>query len=145
MTTEANKILVREFVDAVNQQDWQHFDELVAPDFNRHSSTFGQSRVRSRESLRAYLIDEFKTFKDARESINFMVAEGDKVAVHSHFHGVQEGPLGSFPPTGKILSADFVTIYRIADGRIVEAWTEWDALSGLIQLGHLQPPTQPPP
>lgn len=141
MTTEANKRLVREFVDAVNRQDWQRFNELVAPEVVRHSSTFGQSGVRSRKKLRAYFIDEFKTFKNACETINFMVAEGDKVAVHSHFQGVQEGPLGSFPPTGRNLSADFITIYRIADGRIVEAWTEWDALSGLIQLGHLQPPT----
>lgn len=140
MTTEANKRLVREFVDAVNRQDWQRFNELVTPEFIRHSSTFGQSDVRSRQKLRAYFTDEFKTFKNACETINFMVAEGDKVAVHSHFQGVQEGPLGSFPPTGNILSADFITIYRIADGRIAEAWTEWDALSGLIQLGHLQPP-----
>lgn len=141
MTTEANKRLVREFVDAVNRQDWQRFNELVAPEFIRHSSTFGQSGARSRQKLLEYFIDEFKTFKNACETINFMVAEGDKVAVHSHFQGEQEGPLGSFPPTGRNLSADFITIYRIADGRIVEAWTEWDALSGLIQLGHLQPPT----
>lgn len=141
MTTEANKMLVGELVEAVNRQDWQRFDELVAPGFVRYSSTFGQSHVRNRKMLRAYLIEEFNTFEDARESINFMVAEGDKVAAHSHFHGVQQGPLGSFPATGRLLSADFIAIYRIADGKIAEAWTEWDALSGLIQLGHMQPPT----
>ena len=26
-------------------------------------------------------------------------------------------------------------------GRIAEAWVEWDCLSGLIQLGHLAPPS----
>ena len=40
MTTEANKQVVREFVDAINRQDWRRFDELVAPDFIRHSSTY---------------------------------------------------------------------------------------------------------
>jgi len=40
VTTEANKQVVREFVDAINRQDWRRFDELVAPDFIRHSSTY---------------------------------------------------------------------------------------------------------
>ena len=37
-------------------------------------------------------------------------------------------------------SADFISIYRVADGRIAEAWVEWDCLNGLIQLGHIKPP-----
>jgi len=140
MTTEANKQLVREFVDAVNRQDWQRFDELVSPDFVRHSSTYGQSHVSNRDTLREYLVAEFKTFPDARESINFLVAEGDKVTMHSHCYATQRGPMGPLPATGKALSADFISIYRVADGRIVEAWAEWDSLNGLIQLGHLKPP-----
>jgi ketosteroid isomerase-like protein len=48
--------------------------------------------------------------------------------------------MGGFPPSGKTLSADFISICRIADGRIAEASVEWDALNGLIQLGHLKPP-----
>ena len=140
MSTEKNKSVVRAFVDAVNQQDWQQLDELVALDFVRHSSTFGQSQMRGRNQLRDYLIAESKTFPDARESINLLIAEGDKVAVHSHFHGTQRGAMGALPPSGKTLSADFISIYRIADGRIAEGWVEWDCLKGLIQLGHLASP-----
>ncbi len=140
MSAEQNKALVREFIDAINRQDWQTFDRVVAPHFTRHSSTFGQSAVRTREDLRRYLEEEFKTFPDALETINFMVAEADKVVVHSHCLATQKGPLGSFAPLGKQLSADFISVYRIADDRIVEAWTEWDCLNGLIQLGHMKPP-----
>jgi steroid delta-isomerase-like uncharacterized protein len=140
MTIERNKSIVRAFVEAVNQQNWKRFDELVAPDFIRHSSTFGQSLISSREKLRNYLVAEYVTFPDARETINFLVAEGDKVVVHSHCHGTQNGPMGSFPASGRVLSADFISIYRIADERIAEAWVEWDCLNGLIQLGHMTPP-----
>jgi steroid delta-isomerase-like uncharacterized protein len=139
-TTERNKALVTSFIEAVNRQDWPRFDEFVAPDFVRHSSTFGQSQIRTRDQLREYLAAEYKTFPDARETINFLVAEGDKVTVHSHCHATQGGPMGSLPASGRTLSADFISIYRIADGRIAEAWVEWDALNGLIQLGHLAPP-----
>ena len=66
------------------------------------------------------------------------------MAVHSGFRGTQTGPLGPFPASGKILSADFISIYRISDGRIAEAWVEWDCLNGLIQLGHLAAPSASP-
>ena len=140
MTTEANKQTVREFVDAINRQDWRRFDELVAPNFVRHSSTYGQSTIRSRDQLREFLAAEAGTFPDAREHIHFLMAEGDMVTVHATFCGTQRGPLGPFPASDRTLSADFISIYRVEDGRIAEAWVEWDCLSGLIQLGHLAAP-----
>ena len=48
--------------------------------------------------------------------------------------------MGALPAKGRVLSADFISIYRIAENRIVEAWVEWDCLNGLIQLGHMEPP-----
>jgi len=33
-----------------------------------------------------------------------------------------------------------ISIYRVADGRIAEAWVEWDCLNGLVQLGHISLP-----
>src|SRR5215472_15039943 len=100
MTTAHNKAIVQALVEAINRQDWPRFAELVAPNFVRHSSTFGQSQIRTRDQLRDYLAREFNTFPDAHEAINFLVAEGDKVVVHSHFRGTQSGPLGSLPASG---------------------------------------------
>jgi steroid delta-isomerase-like uncharacterized protein len=137
MSIQDNKAVVRAFVEAINQQDWRRFDDLVAPDFVRHSSAAGQAQITSREQLRDYLISEFRTFPDAHETIHFLVAEGDKVAAHSGFRGTQHGAMGAFPASGKTLVADFISIYRIAENRIAEAWVEWDSLNGLIQLGHL--------
>jgi steroid delta-isomerase-like uncharacterized protein len=140
VSTEDNKRLVREFIESINRQDWEHLISLISPDFVRHSSTFGQREVNNRERLLAYVKAEFQTFPDATETINFLVAEGDKVAVHSRCRATQQGPMGPFPASGKVLSADFISVYRIAKGRIVEAWAEWDTLNGLIQLGHMKPP-----
>ncbi len=140
MGAKENKSVVRAFIEAVNQQDWVRFDELVAPEFVRHSSTFGQSSIRTRDQLRDYLAAEFVTFPDARETVSFMVAEEDKVAVHSHCDATQRGPMGTLLAKNRTLSADFISVYRVENGRIVEVWTEWDSLNGLIQLGHLDPP-----
>lgn len=44
--------------------------------------------------------------------------------------------MGPFPPSGKVLSSNYLAIYRIENHRIAEAWAEWDNLAGLKQLGH---------
>lgn len=135
--SERNKSLVRAFVDAINSQDWQRVLGLLASDFKRHSTAAGEPGVNSADELVAFLQAEFTTFPDAFETLLDLVEEGDKVAARHHFRGTQLGPMGNFPPSGKVLDATYLAIYRLEDQRIAEAWAEWDNLAGLKQLGHL--------
>ena len=134
--SERNKSLVRAFVDAINAQDWQRVFGLLASDFKRHSAAGGEQTVNSARELVAFLEAEFVTFPDASETLLDLVAEGDKVAARHHFRGTQLGPMGSYPPSGKVLDATYIAIYRVENQRIVEAWAEWDNLTGRKQLGH---------
>ena len=135
--SESNKALVRRFVEAINAQGWPLLRELVADGFRRHSTAGGEPGIRSRENLIDFLKGEYLTFPDATEAIDDLVAEGDKVAVRHRFRGTQRGPMGTHPPSGRVLEATYLAIYRIEHGRIAEAWAEWDNLGGLRQLGHL--------
>jgi steroid delta-isomerase-like uncharacterized protein len=135
--TERNKHLVREFVCAINARDWDGLERTIATDFVRHSSA--APSVGSREELKEYLRRECEVFPDARESIEDILAEGDKVACRHRFRGTQVGAMGAFPASGRVLTADYLAIYRVYGGLIVEAWAEWDNLSGLAQLGHYKP------
>lgn len=134
--TQGNKLLVRAFVDAINAQDWPRVLALLAPDFARHSTAAGEPAVRSARDLVAFLQAEFATFPDATETLLDLVAEDDKVAARHRFRGTQRGPMGPHPPSGKVLDANYLAIYRVEDQRIAEAWVEWDNLAGLRQLGH---------
>jgi len=131
------KLTIQAFVDAINSQDWIRLDSLVATDFVRHSIAAGEPPVRSRADLVRYLRREYETFPDAQEMILDIFAEGEKVAVRHHFRGTQHGVMGSYLPTGKTMNAEYIAIYRVRNGQILEAWTEWDNLAGLRQLGHL--------
>ena len=133
---QENKLLVSAFVDAINAQDWSRVLALVASDFARHSTAAGEPGVRSAEDFVAFLKAEFATFPDATETLLDLVAEGNKVAARHQFHGTQLGPMGLFPPSGKVLNASYIAIYRIENQRIAEAWAEWDNLAGLKQLGY---------
>jgi predicted ester cyclase len=59
----------------------------------------------------------------------------------SQFQGTQQGKIGSYPSSGRKLIANYIAIYWMQDGQILEAWAEWDNLNGLKQLGHFNPPT----
>jgi predicted ester cyclase len=50
--------------------------------------------------------------------------------------------MGPYPPSGRVLAADYIAIYRLEASRIVEAWAEWDNLDGLRQLGHVPRPPE---
>ncbi len=43
-------------------------------------------------------------------------------------------------PTGKPIDVDAISIFRIADGKIAEEWTVWDALGLLQQVGAAPAP-----
>ena len=79
----APKAVIQAFVEAVNNQDWQAVETLVAADFVRHSIAAGEPGVRSRLDLIHFLRSEYVTFPDANEQIADILAEGDKVAVRS--------------------------------------------------------------
>lgn len=137
--SEQNKSLVRALVEAINAQDWQRVLGLLASDFKRHSTAAGEPAVSCAKEFVAFLEAEFATFPDASETLLDLVAEGDKVAARHHFRGTQLGPMGSLPPTGRVLDATYIAIYRVENERIAEAWAEWDNLAGLKQLGHASP------
>src|SRR6185312_2009209 len=112
--------VVRAFVEAVNRRDWQALETLVAPDFARRSMAAG-APVSSRQELIQFLHAEYATFPDAKEEIAELVAGSDKVAVRMRFRGTQFGPMGSYPPTGRPVESEYLAIYRVEGGVIVEA------------------------
>jgi predicted ester cyclase len=72
---------------------------------------------------------------DFQVTVEEMIAEGDKVASRWTASGTHEDELVGIPPTGKEATWTGMTIYRFAEGRIVEAWWSRDMLGLLIQLG----------
>ncbi|MGM0670229.1 MAG: ester cyclase, partial [Gemmatimonadota bacterium] len=62
------------------------------------------------------------------------IASGDRVAVRRTVTATHEGEFAGIPATGREVSRTGMTIYRIADSRIAEAWWSYDALGLMMQL-----------
>ncbi len=137
---EANKEIVRRFVEAQNEGDIELASQFLAPNAVRHCQATPDVQVRSREDFVVFFEQYMASFSNPHQTIDMLVAEGDMVAALATFTGRQDGPMGPFPPSGRDVDGKFLVIMRLEDGMIAEWWVEWDNLTMLTQLGHFPPP-----
>ena len=134
MSIEANKEVVRSFFDTLwNEKRLDRIHELAARDYIDGNPMPGQAP--GLEGAKQKWAMYFVGIPDLTARIEDLVAEGDKVVVRFTAEGTHEGTLLGVPPTGKRLRVSGISIYRLAEGKIVEHWEEGDRLGLLQQLG----------
>ena len=72
-----------------------------------------------------------------------VIASGDKVVVRWTAVGTDTVGFMGQRPSGDRATVTGKTIYRLADGKLVEHWDEWDLAGLLQQLGMLPTPAGP--
>ena len=142
--TEEHKALVRRFVEeAINQGTLAVLDELVAPDFVSHTAALPLPPGPA--GMRLFLSATRLVFPDLHQSIEDLVAEGEKVVVFWSARGTQQGMLLGIPPTGKSATWQGMTLFRVIDGKLAGSWQVLDQLGLLQQLGATITPPAPAP
>ena len=134
MSTEKNKAILRQFLEAWNPReggDWK----VCTEDCIFHGVAEEMSVGRMQQVSNMY----FSAFPDLRGTIEDLVAEGDRVVSREAWRGTHEGEFMGIAPTGKQMNMKGVSIVRILDGRIAECWTFFDRLALMEQLGAAQP------
>jgi len=134
MSAERNKQLAdRVWEDIWHQGDLSRINDLFTMDFVRHDP--GGRELHGTEQNRQFISGLRAAFPDLRFTTDDQIAEGDKVVVRYHFQGTHQGDFQGMPPTHKRVTYTGILIYRLADGKIAEQWTEFDLLGFLRQLG----------
>lgn len=142
MSIEENKMIARRFNEAI-QSYWRDgsfdaLEALVAPDFVHHGPGLPPDMAGLKQMLPA-----FRTaFPDLEITIEEIIVEGDKVFDRATWRATHQDELMGIPPTGKQVTVQEMHIARIADGKVVERWFQWDALGLMQQLGAAPAPGQ---
>ena len=138
---EANKAVVRrQTEDLWNQGNMDVIDEIYATDYVRHDPV--SPGISGSEGVKQLIATYRAAFPDIHFTTEDIIAEGDLVAARWTSTGTQTGDLMMDPPipaTGVQGTSTGISIYRIANGKIVEEWAEWDALGMMEQLGVMSP------
>jgi predicted ester cyclase len=92
----------------------------------------------SNKALRQRAIAFCSAFPDLEVMTHALLVEGDLVAAHLTGSGTHMGLFHGVPPTGRAWEADCIAVFRVADGRMAEAWVNWDLLTLMDQLGAVE-------
>jgi predicted ester cyclase len=141
MSTEQNKAIVRRYREAHNTNQLDRLAEIVAANLIAHNLLPGLPP--GLEGGKMAHMGGMASFPDMYIKTEDLIAEGDKVVERWTQSGAYTGaPFFGAPPNGKRFSVTGTSIYRIANGRIVEHWGEMDFLGLLQQLGMISAPGQ---
>src|SRR5918995_790315 len=136
MSEENKAVARREIEELFARGNLDAAEEIYAPDYVSHEPTSGE--VRGIEGAKQFAATYREAFPDLENTIEDMVAEGDEVVVRFKARGTHQGETEAFgPPTGERMEITGITIKRLSEGKIVEAWTNFDALGMMQQLGVL--------
>jgi steroid delta-isomerase-like uncharacterized protein len=135
MSITDNKELVRTFLEkAFVRHDLDSAADLISEDYCLHDPT-RPSFSGGRESFKAVHKVYLQSIRDHSFTINYQMAEGDRVATRWTVTGCQEKDLPGIASKGKCFKIGGITISRVSDGKIVEEWQDWDNLGLARQLG----------
>ena len=137
MSGEEIRSIVYRAEELWNTGDMGIADEIYAKDFVNHDP--GAPDVRDLEAYKGFIVAVRNGMPDFHVTMDDMIVEGDKVAGRWTAHGTQQEEFIGIPATGNQATWTGMTIYRLDQGKIVEAWWSKDMLSLLIQLGVVPP------
>jgi len=133
MSLEENTAIIRRLNEAYSTANWDLLDDLVAPEYVDHSN-----QIKGVEALKQLMKVGKPAFPDWHETIEDIIAEGDKVWVLLTYTATHTGEFRGLAPTGNKMTGKAVDIHRIVNGKVVEYWNVTDGLDIFKQMGAIE-------
>jgi steroid delta-isomerase-like uncharacterized protein len=112
------------------------FDDLLVEDYHDHDPANEQDTI-GRDAVRREL-EMWRDGFDYSFTVEDQIAQGDRVCTRWTWNGTHKGEFLGIPATGRNVTMTGMIIHRLGpDGKIVEAWWQYDRLGLMAQLGVL--------
>jgi steroid delta-isomerase-like uncharacterized protein len=135
MSTDQNRTIARRVVDdAWNKHNPTILDQLFSSDAILHDPQ-NPTVVKGPQGAKSTLATYLRAFPDMKITIEREIADGDYVVQHLLATGTNTGDFNGMPATGKKTNTIGVVTSKIKDGKVIEAWSLFDSLGLLQQLG----------
>jgi predicted ester cyclase len=127
----------RIYEECLNHHELATLREIVSDEYTGINGERGPDGFA--ETLRGLLTG----FPDIRYAIDDVLADADRVAVRWRWEGTHLGAFRNFAATGRRVTNTGISIYRLRDGKIVDAKLESDRLGFMQAIGALPAPPVP--
>ncbi len=135
--SEENKELMRRWFEEVwNKGRSEAIEEMLAEDGIVHglASESGEA-LRGPADFKEFHKGFHGAFPDITVTVEDAIAEGDQVAVRCSVRAIHTGDSLGFAATEQPVEITGIAIARIENGKIAEAWNNFDFMSLYRQLG----------
>jgi steroid delta-isomerase-like uncharacterized protein len=131
--SEQNKTLARRwFEDLFSGGNLDAANEILSAEFVDHLT---HEEERGLEELKHYVTIYRTAFPDIQDTLEQIVAEGDKVVIRWTSRGTHQGEFMGVAPTGRLVTFTGMRLFRIAENKIAESWVNIDERGMQEQLG----------
>ncbi|MEM9509004.1 MAG: ester cyclase [Cyanobacteria bacterium P01_E01_bin.35] len=137
MSIEQNKQIALRFAQDGwgTMTNWERvWDELVSQDVIYYFNSSPEPII-GLEANKEFNSSLFQGFPNIKQTIEDVVAEGDKVMYRSTIKGTHTGYFLDIPPTGKSTQLNDFTLLQITNAQISQWWYECNLLELMQQLG----------
>ncbi len=136
--SDANVDVVRRVEEAWNANDLDALDELFAPTFVAHTPGSDQGPPGLEGAKQAHT-GTSSAFPDKRCALEDIFGEGDSVVARCRFTGTNTGGLPWFgiSANDRPVDLEWITIYRVENGKVAETWAQMEVPKLMQQLGAM--------
>jgi steroid delta-isomerase-like uncharacterized protein len=133
--------IVRRIEEAWRDDDLDALDGLIAEDFSAH--TPGSEDVPGLSGAKMAHQQSLQAFPDRQNHIQDIFGEGNRAIARVRMTGTNTGGLPWFgiPANGAKVDIEWITEFRLEDGKVVETWAQMDLPTMMQQLGAMPGPT----
>jgi steroid delta-isomerase-like uncharacterized protein len=124
----------RIWIEGLNRGDVSVADDVFASDGVVHINGSPDPNL-SVDGFKQMLSGLLAAFPDLRITVEDQIVSGDKVATRWTAEGTNSGAFGPVPATGRHVRINGLILDRVAAGRVVERWEQWDQMGLMQQLG----------
>jgi len=139
MANENSALLRRWFEEVWNKGREEAIDEMFAEHGIAHglSDESGEPMRGGPLGFKPFFRKFRSAFPDMQIVVEDTISEGDKVAARCTVRGKHQSDSLGFAATQQPMEMSGMTIVRVQDGKIVEAWNNFDFMTMFKQLGAL--------
>ena len=135
MSANANTHVVERLLTAFSNRDAATAESVLAPEFVNHDPPSLPDVGNDRAGVVAAMEYLHAAFEGARAELVCAIADGEQVALHDRLRGTHRGEFLGIAPTGREIDVDFIHLFRVVNGLIVERRGVADTRELLRQLG----------
>lgn len=130
---EQNNELARNFIAAIDKNDFAMIKELCSADFAL--SAPGLTEPLNVDTLIQVIQAHYAAFPDWKHTIEGIISEGNTVVMQIVQSGTHKAPYEGIPPTAKKVAEPGLYLFIVDNGKVKGGYVIEDSLGLYLQLG----------